>query len=81
MRHVPNGSVAQTFQKTAKNLWSPTKSGGFSVRESTRPESRVLGSLEDAQPIANHESARTTKLYDCTSDQISFDEIERIPYL
>lgn len=39
------------------------------------------GSLEHAQSIANHESARTTKLYDRTSDQISLDEIERIPAL
>lgn len=39
------------------------------------------GSLEDAQVIANHESARTTKLYDRTGDQISLDEIERIPAL
>lgn len=39
------------------------------------------GTLEDAQNIANHESARTTKLYDRTGDQISLDEIERIPAL
>jgi len=36
------------------------------------------GSLETAQKIANHESPRTTKLYDRTSDAISLDEIERI---
>ena len=36
------------------------------------------GSLEMAQRIANHESPRTTKLYDRTSDTISLDEIERI---
>ena len=36
------------------------------------------GSLEHAQRIACHESARTTKLYDRTSDTISLDEIERI---
>jgi hypothetical protein len=28
--------------------------------------------------IAAHESPRTTKLYDRTSDQITLDEIERI---
>jgi hypothetical protein len=28
--------------------------------------------------IAAHESPRTTKLYDRTSDQVSVDEIERI---
>lgn len=36
------------------------------------------GTLERAQAIAAHESARTTKLYDRTSDAISLDEIERI---
>lgn len=36
------------------------------------------GSIEHAQRIAAHESPRTTKLYDRTSDAISLDEIERI---
>jgi integrase/recombinase XerD len=36
------------------------------------------GTLEKAQQIAAHESARTTKLYDRTQDQISLDEVERI---
>ena len=36
------------------------------------------GTLENAQAIASHESARTTKLYDRTSDEITLDEIERI---
>ena len=36
------------------------------------------GTLEHAQQIAAHESPRTTKLYDRTSDDISLDEIERI---
>jgi site-specific recombinase XerD len=36
------------------------------------------GSLEHAQTIANHESPRTTKLYDRTRDELSVDEIERI---
>lgn len=36
------------------------------------------GSLEHAMQIACHESARTTKLYDRTNDDVSLDEIERI---
>ena len=36
------------------------------------------GTLERAQAIAAHESARTTKLYDRRSDAIALDEIERI---
>jgi integrase/recombinase XerD len=34
--------------------------------------------LERAQRIANHESPKTTKPYDRTSDQITLDEVERI---
>jgi len=36
------------------------------------------GTLEKAQAIAAHESPRTTKLYDRTSDQVTLDEVERI---
>jgi site-specific recombinase XerD len=36
------------------------------------------GTIEGAQAIAAHESPRTTKLYDRTSDEITLDEIERI---
>jgi site-specific recombinase XerD len=36
------------------------------------------GSLEKAQAMANHESARTTKLYDRRDDRLSLDEVERI---
>ncbi len=36
------------------------------------------GTLERAQQIAAHESPRTTKLYDRTSDEVSLDEIEKI---
>jgi integrase len=38
------------------------------------------GTIEHAQQIAAHESPRTTKLYDRTSDAISLDEIERIMF-
>lgn len=36
------------------------------------------GTLEKAQQLANHESARTTKLYDRRDDTLSLDEVERI---
>ncbi|MFO0849953.1 MAG: tyrosine-type recombinase/integrase [Gemmataceae bacterium] len=36
------------------------------------------GTLERAQQLANHESARTTKLYDRRDDKLSLDEVERI---
>jgi integrase len=36
------------------------------------------GTLENAQAVAAHESPRTTKLYDRTSDATTLDEVERI---
>jgi site-specific recombinase XerD len=36
------------------------------------------GTIEHAQAIAAHESPRTTKLYDRTTDEITLDEVERI---
>jgi len=36
------------------------------------------GTLEAALHIANHESPRTTKLYDRRQDEISLDEVEKI---
>jgi integrase len=38
------------------------------------------GSLENAQQMAAHESAKTTKLYDRTEDAITLDEVERIGF-
>lgn len=36
------------------------------------------GKLVIAQQMANHESARTTGLYDRQADQINLDEVEKI---
>lgn len=36
------------------------------------------GTIENAQVMAAHESPRTTKLYDRTTDAITLDEVERI---
>jgi integrase/recombinase XerD len=36
------------------------------------------GKPEHAQTIANHESPRTTKLYDRTREELSLDEMEKI---
>ena len=38
------------------------------------------GTLEKAQQMAAHESAKTTKLYDRTQDTITLDEVERIAF-
>jgi integrase len=36
------------------------------------------GTIKNAQAIATHESPRTTKLYDRTSDEITLDGVKRI---
>jgi integrase len=36
------------------------------------------GTLEKAQYMAGHESARTTGLYDRRQDEITLDDVERI---
>jgi len=56
-----------------------TKIGCHSFRATGITEYlRNGGKLEIAQQMANHESARTTGLYDRRNDQVSLDEVERI---
>ena len=56
-----------------------TKIGNHSFRATGITEYlRNGGKLEIAQQMANHESARTTGLYDRRTDQVSLDEVERI---
>lgn len=56
-----------------------TKVGCHSWRATGTTEYlRNGGKLEVAQAMANHESARTTGLYDRRSDQVNLDEVERI---
>ncbi|MDH6186963.1 tyrosine-type recombinase/integrase [Polaromonas sp. CG_23.6] len=56
-----------------------TKIGCHSFRATGITEYlRNGGKLEVAQQMANHESARTTGLYDRRQDQVSLDEVERI---
>lgn len=56
-----------------------TKIGCHSFRTTGITEYlRNGGRLEVAQQMANHESSRTTGLYDRRNDQVSLDEVERI---
>ena len=56
-----------------------TKIGCHSFRATGITEYlRNGGQLEIAQQMANHESSRTTGLYDRRTDQVSLDEVERI---
>jgi integrase len=56
-----------------------TKIGNHSFRATGITEYlKNGGKLEIAQQMANHESSRTTGLYDRRDDNVSLDEIERI---
>ena len=66
-------------RRRARQAGLPAKVGNHTFR-ATGITAYLLngGTLEHAQRIAAHESPRTTKLYDRTSDEITLDEIERI---
>jgi len=67
------------IRRRARTAGIPTKIGCHTFRATgITAYLENGGTLEHAQRIAAHESPRTTKLYDRTSDQVSLDEIERI---
>ncbi len=67
------------IRRRAMDAGVSTKIGCHSFRATGITEYlRNGGKLEVAQQMANHESARTTGLYDRRNDQVSLDEVERI---
>ena len=65
----------------------PAATGGIPKGEVRRSKKLSItaclangGALEHAQEMAAHESPRTTKLYDRTSDRVSLDEVERVTF-
>ncbi len=71
--------VYRMIRRRAQDAEVHTKIGCHSFRATGITEYlRNGGKLEVAQQMANHESARTTGLYDRRNDQVSLDEVERI---
>lgn len=67
------------IQRRAKSAGIRTRIGNHSFRATgITAYLRNGGRLEIAQQMANHESARTTGLYDRRGDEITLDEIERV---
>jgi len=67
------------IQRRAQAAGIRTKIGNHALRATGITEYlRSDGKLEIAHRMANHESARTTGLYDWRDDQVSLDEVERI---
>lgn len=71
--------VCRMIRRRAGDAGIKTKIGYHTFRATGITDYlRDSGKLEVAQQMADHESARTTGLYDRRNDQVSLDEVERI---
>jgi len=78
-RPMRQDDVYNMIRRRADDAGIKTKIGCHTFRATGITEYlRNGGRLEIAQQMANHESARTTGLYDRRDDQVSLDEVERI---
>ena len=78
-RPMDQTAVYRMIRRCASDAGIQTKIGCHTFRATGITEYlRNGGKLEVAQQMANHESARTTGLYDRRDDQVSLDEVERI---
>ena len=78
-RPMNRTDVYRMIGRRAKDAGIKTKIGCHTFRATGITEYlRNGGKLEIAQQMANHESARTTGLYDRRDDQLTLDEVERI---
>ncbi len=76
---MAQGDVFRMIGRRAEAASIRTRIGCHSFRATGITEYlRNGGRLEIAQQMANHESARTTGLYDRRTDQVNLDEVERI---
>lgn len=76
---MSQADVYRMIRRRAVDAGIETKIGCHSFRATGITEYlRNGGKLEVAQQMANHESSRTTGLYDRRNDQVSLDEVERI---
>ncbi len=78
-RRMAQADVYRMIGRRAEQAGVRTRVGCHSFRATGITEYlKAGGRLEVAQLMANHESARTTALYDRRIDRISLDEIERL---
>jgi len=78
-RPMSQSDVWRMIGRRAEQAGIQTKIGCHTFRATGITEYlRNGGKLEIAQQMANHESARTTGLYDRRHDQVTLDEVERI---
>lgn len=78
-RAMTQSDAYRMIRRRAIDAGISTKIGNHSFRATGITEYlRNGGRREIAQQMANHESARTTGLYDRRDDEVSLDEVERI---
>jgi len=78
-RPMSQADAYRMIRRRAIEAGIATKIGNHSFRATGITEYlRNGGRREIAQQMANHESARTTGLYDRRDDEVSLDEVERI---
>jgi site-specific recombinase XerD len=78
-RAMTQADAYRMISRRAADAGILTKIGNHSFRATGITEYlRNGGRREIAQQMANHESARTTGLYDRRDDEVSLDEVERI---
>ncbi|MDZ4782923.1 MAG: tyrosine-type recombinase/integrase [Planctomycetia bacterium] len=78
-RPMRQADVYRMIRRRAADAGIMTRIGCHTFRATGITEYlRNGGKLEVAQQMANHESARTTGLYDRRNDQVPLDEVERI---
>jgi site-specific recombinase XerD len=79
LKRMTRRDVYEMVRRRAKDAGIETAIGCHTFRATGITNYLVNGgTLEKAQVLANHESARTTKLYDRRDDKLSLDEVERI---
>lgn len=76
---MSQADVYRMIGRRAQAASVATKIGCHSFRPTGITEYlRNGGKLEVAQQMADHETARTTRLYDQSQDKVSLDEVKRI---
>ena len=78
-RQLTRNDALRMVKRRARNAGLPADICCHSLRATGITAYLENGrTIENAQAIAAHESPRTTKLYDRTSDEMTLDEVERI---
>lgn len=78
-RRMSQADAYRMVRRRAEAAGIRTRIGNHSFRATGITEYlRNGGKLEVAQQMANHESSRTTGLYDRRNDEVTLDEVERI---